>query len=42
MKASEKAFSRLVENGSSETNRKKKMFSQRSVRSARRMAWYMI
>jgi hypothetical protein len=42
MKASEKAFSRLVENGSRETNIKKKMLSQRRVRSARWMAWYMI
>jgi hypothetical protein len=42
MKASENAFRTLVENGSRETNIKKKMLSQRSIRSARRIAWYMI
>jgi hypothetical protein len=42
MNASGKAFRTLVENGSKETNMKKKMLSQRRVRSARRMPWYMM
>ena len=42
MNAWENAFKTLVEKGRRETNIKKNMLSQSSVRSARRTAWYIM